>query len=116
PDHVTPGDHNRTHRDVVLHDLAMLPRQVSPGGTALYDTALAALREAHNRYDPQANNAVVLLTDGANDYDAGITLRQFQAAARKDAAEHRGQVVLLIAIGIGRQADMTALKAMCDAA
>lgn len=116
PDHVVPGDHNRTHRDAVEADLKRLPAQVSRGGTALYDTTLAALGQAREKYDPQANNAVVVFTDGANDYDAGITLRQFQQAARKDAETHPNQVVLLIAIGISSQADMAALKAMCDAA
>jgi hypothetical protein len=116
PDHVVPNDHNKTHRDAVEVDLKRLPAQLSPGGTALYDTTLAALSQARDKYDPQANNAVVVFTDGANDYDAGITLQQFQQAARKDAETHPNQVVLLIAIGIGPQADMAALKAMCDAA
>jgi Ca-activated chloride channel family protein len=114
-DHLVPGD-NRTHRDVVQRGLKSLPRLLSPGGTALYDTALAALQEGRDQYDPQANNSVVVFTDGANDYDRGITLRQFQAAARQQARAHPDQVVRLIAIGIGPQADMAALKAMCDAA
>jgi von Willebrand factor type A domain len=115
PDHLVPGD-GLTHRDVVERGLATLPRLLSPGGTALYDTTLAALREARDQYDPQANNAVVVFTDGANDYDRGITLRQFQEAARKDVQAHPDRGVLLIAIGIGPQADMAALKAMCAAA
>jgi hypothetical protein len=116
PDHVIPGDQDKTHRDAVQRDLLVLPRQLSPGGTALYDTALAALRDARGNFDPQANNAVVIFTDGANDYARGRTLQQFQQAARTDALAHPNQVVLLVAIGIGPQTDMTALTAMCQAA
>jgi Ca-activated chloride channel homolog len=115
PDHVVPGDHDKTHRDAVERDLRLLPRQLSSGGTALYDTALAALRQARDTFDSQANNAVVLFTDGANDYDRGITLRQFLAAARSEARAHPDQVIPLFAIAIGPQADMASLKAMCDA-
>jgi hypothetical protein len=116
PDHLVPGDLNRIHRDVLQRGLESLPRMLAPGGTALYDTALAALREARAEYDPQAINAVAVITDGANDYDRGITLQQFEEAARKDARAHPDQAVRLIAVGIGPQADMAALNAMCRAA
>ncbi|MGZ4613577.1 MAG: VWA domain-containing protein [Kineosporiaceae bacterium] len=115
-DHLTPSDHGLTHRDVVEQELRALPRQLSPGGTALYDTTLAALRAARAAYDPRANNSVVVFTDGANDYAGGLTLAQFQQAVRKDATAHPQQGVLLIAIGIGPDADMPALQAMTAAA
>jgi Ca-activated chloride channel family protein len=115
-DHVTAAGVTVTHRDAVRAALTAIPRQLTPGGTSLYDTALAALREAREKYDPKANNAVVLFTDGANDYARGISLRQFEARARADARSHPRQPVALVSIGIGPQADMRALAAMSAAA
>jgi hypothetical protein len=115
-DQVGPGGKEVTHRDVVEANLVALPRRLAPGGTALYDTALAALREARRNYDPQATNAVVLFTDGTNDYDAGMSLASFVRQARALAAGNRQQSVLLIAVGIGPTADMRALRTMCSAA
>jgi hypothetical protein len=105
-----------THRDVVNVDLLSLPRRLAPGGTALYDTALAALREARRSYDPQATNAVVLFTDGSNDYAAGMSLASFVTRAKALAAANPQQSVLLIAVGIGPRADMKALRTMTSAA
>lgn len=106
----------RTQRDKVNAGLAALPKQLTSGGTALYDTALAALRETRANYDPQANNAVVLFTDGTDDYKGGMSLARFRRMAAADAAAHPDQPVLLIAIGIGPSADVTALRAMTAAA
>jgi hypothetical protein len=99
------------HREVVNGALARLPRQLTSGGTALYDTTLAAVRSMRASYDPKATNAVVVFTDGANDYD-GISLRQFQAKVRADALAHPRAPIVLVTIGIGPQADMRALQAM----
>jgi Ca-activated chloride channel family protein len=63
-------------------------------------------------YDPSATNAVVVFTDGANDFDAGISLREFQDKARADARAHPRAPIVLVTIGIGAQADLKALKAM----
>lgn len=115
-DHVGPGGKDVTHRDVVNANLVSLPGRVSPGGTALYDTALSALRAARRSYDPQATNAVVLFTDGRNDYDGGMSLSSFVKRARADAAADPRRPVLLIAVGIGPDADMQALRTMCAAA
>jgi hypothetical protein len=115
-DSISAAGKDVTHRDVVNAALVSLPRRLSSGGTGLYETALDALRSARKSFDPQANNAVVLFTDGSNDYTPGISLRRFQRLAKADAAATPGQVVLLIAIGIGPDADMKALTAMSQAA
>jgi von Willebrand factor type A domain-containing protein len=115
-DSVSTGGKNATHRDVVNVALVSLPRRLSSGGTGLYDTALDALKSARRSFDPEANNAVVLFTDGADDYPAGMSLERFERLAKADAAAATGQTVRLIAIGIGPDADMNALKAMCRAA
>jgi Ca-activated chloride channel family protein len=115
-EHIGSGGKEVTHRDVVDANLVSLPRRVSPGGTALYDTALSALRDARRSYDPQATNAVVLFTDGRNDYDGGMSLSSFVTQAKADAAANPRRPVLLIAIGVGPDADMSALRTMCAAA
>jgi Ca-activated chloride channel family protein len=115
-DRVGRGGKDVTHRDVVNVQLLSLPRRLSPGGTALYDTALAALRDARRSYDARATNRVVLFTDGANDYDGGMSLSSFVKQAKAEAAGNPQRPVLLIAIGIGPDADMKALRTMCAAA
>jgi Mg-chelatase subunit ChlD len=102
----------QTHRDVVNRALAALPQQLSSGGTALYDATLAGVRAVRESYDPAATNAVVVFTDGANEYPDGITLRQFQQAVRADARANPGRPIVLVLIGIGPSADMPALRAM----
>jgi hypothetical protein len=109
------GNH-RTHQDNVNFAITLLPRRLSGGGAALYDTALAALRIVRGKYDPRAKSSVVLFTDGANDFPAGISLSTFVRAAKADAAADPERAVRLIAIGIGPDADMKALRAMCQAA
>ena len=46
------------------------------GGTGLYDTALAAYRQALRDYRPEYSNAVVLMTDGENDDPGSIGLER----------------------------------------
>jgi hypothetical protein len=102
----------QTHRDSVNEALGRLPLDLSAGGTALYDSTLAAVRTVRASYDPSATNAVVVFTDGANDYPQGIDLETFQQALRADARANPRQPIALVLIGIGASADFTALRAM----
>ena len=101
-----------SHRVVVNRELAKLPRQLSSGGTALYEATLEAVNAVRQSYDPAANNAVVVFTDGANEFPDGITLEQFQQAVRTDAKAHPDRPITLVLIGIGPSADMKSLQAM----
>jgi Ca-activated chloride channel homolog len=83
------------------------------GNTGLYDTALAAYQSAVAGYDPAKSNSVVLLTDGANVDDTGLTLPQLIAQLK--AAQDPNRPVRIVTIGIGNQADAVALKAISDA-
>jgi Ca-activated chloride channel family protein len=114
-DLMSAADHGTTHRQVVGNALANLPRHLADGGTALYNATLAAIQKARGSYDQNATNAVVVFTDGANDYRGGITLAQFVAAARSDRAAHPGHELTLVLIGIGPDADMKALGVMAKA-
>src|SRR4051794_3350515 len=108
-------DRGHTHRDVVSAELSDLPRHLADGGTSLYDSTLAAIHTMRGSYDQDATNAVVVFTDGANDYPRGVTLDQFVAKAQSDRAAHPGHELTLVLIGIGPDADMKALGVMAKA-
>jgi hypothetical protein len=100
------------HADVLKAALEDAPKHLSPGGTALYDSTLAAVRKVRATYDPKATNAVVVFTDGANDYGQGIDLQEFRRGVAADAKAHPQAPIVLVGIGIGPAADMQALHAM----
>jgi Ca-activated chloride channel family protein len=95
------------HRQALAAAAATLPSLVG-GSTALYDTTLAAYQDVRNSYDSAKFNSVVLLTDGMNDYPAGISLDTLLIRLRSllDAAHP----VPIITIGVGDQADIPTLK------
>jgi hypothetical protein len=101
-----------SHRDVVNAALTDAPKRLSPGGTALYDTTLAAWRRVRSSYDAKATNAVVVFTDGANEYADGIDLKEFRRKVAADAKAHPREPIVLVCIGMGPAADMRALQAM----
>jgi len=101
-----------THRRRLTDAVRRLP-SLTDGGTGLYDTALAAYRTGVSGYDPQRFNGVVLLTDGHNDDDHGITLGRLLSSLR--AERDRARPVSLITIGMGPDADTSALGRMAEA-
>ncbi|EWT03085.1 von Willebrand factor A [Intrasporangium oryzae NRRL B-24470] len=78
------------------------------GGTGLYDTIWAAYQRASAAYDPDRVNAVVVLTDGRNDDDAGLTLDQLKANLRK--AANPDKPIAITTIGIGPDVDPKVLS------
>lgn len=99
-----------TQRDVINQQLAAMPAELSPNGTALYAVSLAAVRQLRRAYDPGAVNTVVLMTDGKNERDASISLAKVLQALRVDRAANPGAPLSMLAIGIGPAADMGALR------
>ena len=83
------------------------------GGTGLYDTALAAYRRAQRDYRKAYSNAVVLMTDGANDDPGSISLPDL--IARLKAMQDPDRPVRIIAIGISDDADLGALDRIATA-
>jgi hypothetical protein len=83
------------------------------GNTGLYDTALAAVREVRRTWDPTRANSVVLITDGANDDDQGITLSQLLTALRQENDPARP--VALYAVAYGPVSDVPSLTAISSA-
>ena len=101
-----------TRRQVLLAAAPAMPSRVR-GDTALYSTALAAFEDVRNTYDPSKVNTVVLMTDGQNVDPDGITLNQLVAKLRSEFDPTRPTPI--ITIGIGTDADATALQAISAA-
>lgn len=83
---------------------------LTDGGTGLYDTALAAYREALRSYRRNYSNAVVLMTDGRNEDAGSIGLDQLLARLRELRDPDRP--VRIVGIAIGEDADLAALERM----
>ena len=83
------------------------------GGTGLYDTTLAAYRQALRDYSKPYSNAVVLMTDGANDDPGSISRPSLIAQLKRLHDPERP--VRIVAIGISDEADLTALRKIAAA-
>lgn len=95
-----------SRRQALLSAAATMPARVH-GGTALYDTVLAAYQQVQAHYDPSKVNSVVLMTDGKNeDTNSPRTLTQLLAQLK--SADPR-RPVRVITIGIGSGTDVQAL-------
>ena len=106
------GD-GKTQRQLIDEQFDTLPDRLSPGGTGLYDTTLAAVRAARDAYDPDAVNSVVLITDGEDDDDeAGVDLPALLDTLRSEADPDRP--VKVIGIALGPDADLDALQQIGD--
>ncbi|MFQ1003284.1 VWA domain-containing protein [Modestobacter sp. SSW1-42] len=99
----------KTQRQLIDEQFDTLPSLLSPGGTGLYDTTLAAVRAAREAYDPKSVNSVVLITDGEDDDDeAGVDLPVLLETLRAEADPARP--VKVIGIALGPEADLAALE------
>ncbi len=83
------------------------------GGTGLYDTTLAAYRDATRNWTPGRINMVLILTDGTDDNASGISrgelLRELRAMA------DRKRPVPILFIGVGPDVDPTELEQIAKA-
>lgn len=88
-------------------------RPVPGGSTGLYDTALAVYQDAIGSYAAGAFNAVVVLTDGANEDPGSIGLSAL--TARLKALGSPQHPVPLIVIAVGSDADASACDSIARA-
>ncbi len=118
---VTPtGDHSELvpiapltgGRTTLREELAGL-QPVPDGGTALYDTTLAAVRAVRAAWDPARVNAVVLLSDGEDTDDDGIGIDELLTTLRQEQAD--GRAVPVITIAYGTDAGAAPLAAISEA-
>lgn len=97
------------HRDTLLGATASLADHVRPGAdTGLYDTVLAAYRQVQDTYEPGYVNSVVLLTDGVNEDDDGISLDELLAELQ--SLIDPGRPIPVITVGMGPGADEEVLR------
>ena len=104
----------RTQREILDNEAVTLPDRLTPGGTGLYDTTLAAVRAARANYDPTAVNSVLIVTDGTNEDDEnGLSMENLliQLAAEADPA----RPVKVIGVALGPDADLSALESIAAA-
>jgi Mg-chelatase subunit ChlD len=78
---------------------ALAEAAVARGDTALYDTALAAVREVRRQWDPNKINAVVLLSDGEDTDDDTIGFDALLQTLRSENDPARPVPVITIAYG-----------------
>jgi hypothetical protein len=99
----------RTQREVLAEQLDSIPDRLTPGGTGLYDSTLAAVRAARENFDPTAVNSILVLTDGTNeDDDAGLQLDRLLETLRSEADPQRP--IKVIGVALGPDADLDALE------
>jgi len=81
-------------------------------GTALYTTTRAAVATIRQSYDPTRINAVVLLTDGQNEYQPDDDLPGLLQQLKAEGTE---KPVRVFTIGYGADADMDTLRKISEA-
>ncbi|MFE3471602.1 substrate-binding and VWA domain-containing protein [Streptomyces bacillaris] len=97
-----PAQGGSTHREKLSAAFAGL--QPVPGGaTGLYDTVLASYEEARSTYVKGRFNALVILTDGSNQDEDGVSRSALTARLKELADPERP--VPIIAIAVGPDAD-----------
>jgi Ca-activated chloride channel family protein len=101
-----------THRSVLIRLASTIDKNLSGGGTGLYDTTIAALRNMHATYDPKAVNVIILLSDGGNSDKTGATLDDVVAEIKK--LNTPKQHVAIYTAGLGADADYPALRKIAD--
>ncbi|MGY1709436.1 VWA domain-containing protein [Geodermatophilus sp. SYSU D00758] len=101
-----------TQRQALDEALTTIPSRLTPGGTGLYDTTLAAVRAARSDYDPTAVNSVLVVTDGTNEDANGIALEELLSTLESEADPERP--VKVIGVALGPDADQEALQQIAD--
>lgn len=102
-------------RERLVEGIATLPERLTPGGTGLYDTTLAAVRAVREQHDPEASNSVVLITDGREEDPSGISREELLTTLRAEAEAAPERPVRVIVIGISDDVDAEELTAIAEA-
>lgn len=83
------------------------------GATGLFDTTLAAVKEVQRGWDPAQLNLVLIVTDGKNEYPAGLTKGQAIKQLRKVVDPERPTRVIFV--GLGTEVDNKELNDIAEA-
>ena len=86
---------------------------IPDGGTGLYDTTLAAVREMRANYDPTRVNSVLILSDGMNDDAGSISLDTLLSTLT--AEQDPNHPIPVITIAFGPDSDLDAMTQISKA-
>ncbi|BDZ55907.1 hypothetical protein GCM10025870_29800 [Agromyces marinus] len=100
------------HTQQIQQIIATLPARLG-GATGLYDTTLAAYQRVQETYDPDKVNSVLVITDGKNEDENGISLEQLLAEIEK--LQDPARPVAIIMVGFGPDTDLDAMKQIAQA-
>ncbi len=115
------GDNSEPYRELVpigpaKSTIPVMKKDISQlladGGTGLYSTLRAAQRESLKTLAPERINAIVLLSDGRNEYPPDTDL---DGLLDQLSAESVDTSVRVFTIGYGEAADTEALEAIAEA-
>ena len=90
-----------------------IPQLRAEGFTPLYNTIYAAFHEMQQRWEPGSTNSVLVITDGINDLDSGLTLDDL--VSRLTAEQRPDKPVQVVCIGMGPDTDASALARIAEA-
>jgi Ca-activated chloride channel homolog len=99
-------------RDVLPELRSKISSLTPQEGTALYATIRAANQSMGSTFDPQRINAVVLLTDGRNEYPPDIDLN---GLVRQLQTESEERAIRIFPIAYGEDADLQTLTRIATA-
>ncbi|MFD7154374.1 substrate-binding domain-containing protein [Kribbella sp. NPDC059898] len=102
----------KTQRATIVGQLTS-QHPIIGGGTGLYDTAIAAVRQVRQTYKSSAVNTILLFTDGKNDDPGSPTLAQ--AVQTLQGLQDPSRPVRIIALGMGPEANANELTALAQA-
>ncbi|MFD5866774.1 substrate-binding domain-containing protein [Agromyces sp. NPDC127015] len=100
------------HRARINSAIASLPGRLG-GATGLYDTVLAAVAQVRSTYDADRVNSVLLLTDGRNEDEHGISLETLLEKLKQ--LDDPSKPVPVVMVGIGPDTDVKAMRAIAKA-
>ncbi|QAV71701.1 VWA domain-containing protein [Salinibacterium sp. UTAS2018] len=91
-----------------------LPSRIS-GYTGLNDSVLAAVTHVREDYNPDKVNSVMLITDGRNEDDNGISLEKLLEELTVMIDANRDEPVPVVLVGIGPDTDVEAMRKIAQA-
>jgi len=91
---------------------AQIEALIAQGGTGLYATTRAAKNAMESSFDPLRINAVVVLTDGKNEYPADSNIESLVAELQSEDADRQ---VRVFPIAYGDDADLGELQRIAEA-
>ncbi|WP_022890652.1 VWA domain-containing protein [Agromyces italicus] len=100
------------HTQQIAGVIQSLPARLG-GATGLYDTTLAAVKRVRETYDPEKVNSVLLITDGKNEDENGISLDTLLAELKK--IDDPTKPVPVIMVGFGPDTDVPAMQQIAQA-